>query len=259
MVNKLLFSLLLVSTFAAAQQVPRTIIKGIVVSDSLEVENISIDNLSSKKLSMTDGQGSFMLEVQEKDTLVFSGVAFKSSVLIISKTHLEEDLLRIRLSVKVTEMDELIVRPYTLSGNLETDTKNLKVKELALNFEAIDFSGIEPKFNKTENAMKSIMPGSGNDFNGINFAALGRLLVKPKPKPKKIEFVTEKIFAVAVKEKFSSQFFSQTLKLKSEEVDLFLAFCDASVTLSQELLHPRKEFELIDFLLKKSEEYHKKN
>jgi len=261
--NKLLFVLLVFSTFSFSQELPRELLKGIVVSDSLEVENITIDNVTAKKVTTTDGNGNFSLMVKEKDTLVFSGVNFKSSVLIISYTHLSEAVLKIKLKVKVNELEELIVRPYTLTGNLETDSKNLKVQTIDLNLGNMDFSVFDPEFNKTDNALKSITPGTGNAFNGVNFVELGKLvggkLFKRKPKPKRIEFITDKIFSDAVKEKFSPQFFTQTLKLKPEEIDLFLAFCDDSSPESRDLLNPKKEFALIDFLIKKSEEYLKKN
>lgn len=261
--NKLLFVLLFFSLFSFSQELPRTLLKGIVVSDSLEVENITIDNVTAKKITSTDEKGNFSLMVKEKDTLVFSGVSFKSSVLIITYSHLAEEVLKIKLKVKVNELEELIVRPYTLTGNLETDTKNLKVKIIDMNLGNMDFSNPLPKDNKTDNALKNITPGSGNQYNGVNFVALGKMiggkLFKPKPKPKKMEFISDKIFSDAVKEKFNPSFFTQTLKLKPEEIDLFLAFCDDTSLKSRDLLNPKKEFTLIDFLIKKSEEYLKIN
>lgn len=261
--NKLLLIVLFFSTFSFSQELPRTLLKGLVVSDSLEVENITIDNVTAKKVTSTDEKGNFSLMVKESDTLVFSGVSFKSSVLIISYSHLSESVLKIKLKVKVNELEELIVRPYTLTGNLETDSKNLKVKIIDLNLGNMDFSVYDPEFNKADNALQSITPGTGNQFNGVNFMALGKMiggkLLKSKPKPKRIEFVTEKIFSDAVKEKFSPQFFTQTLKLKPEQIDLFLAFCDDTSLKSRDLLNPKNEFALIDFLIKKSEEYLKIN
>lgn len=261
--NKLLFFFSLFSCISFSQELPRTLLQGLVVSDSLEVENITIDNVTAKKVTSTDEKGNFRLMVKEKDTLVFSGISFKSSVLVITSSHMDEAVLKIKLKVRVNELEELIVRPYTLSGNLETDTKHLKVKTVGLNLVNLDFSNPSPKNNKADNALKNITPGSGNQFNGVDFIALGKMiggkLFKSKPKPKRIEFVSEKIFSEAVKEKFNPSFFTQTLKLKTEEIDLFLAFCDDTSPENRNLLNPKNEFALIDFLLKKSEEYLKKN
>lgn len=262
MPNKLFFLFLIFSTAVFSQDLPRIVVKGVVVSDSLEVENITIDNVTSKKVTSTDEKGNFSLMAREKDTLVFSGISFKSSVLVITAGHLNVETLKIKLKVKVNELEELIVRPYTLNGNLEADSKNLKVKIINFNLGGMALSDPSPKNSKTENALKNITPGSGNQYNGVDFIALGKMiggtLFKSKPKPKRIEFITDKIFSDAVKEKFSPSFFTQTLKLQPEEIDLFLAFCDDTSPESRNLLKPKNEFVLIDFLLKKSEEYLKK-
>lgn len=244
-------------------QVERSLLKGKIVADSLEVANISVKNKTANAVTMTDDKGNFRLMAKEKDTLVFSGVSFHSSFLVVSHSHMMDDDLTIRLKVKITALDEIIVRPYTITGNLETDTKKLKVKTVDLNLKAVDFSVSEVKYNPVENALKSTMGTPGNAFNGIDFVklgkGLGRLLFKPKPKPLKIEYITDKIFSDAVKEKFSRKFFTENLKLQPEQIDLFLAYCDDGSPESRALLNPKKEFELIDYLLKKSEEYLKKN
>lgn len=263
MPNKLFFLFLIFSTTVFSQDLPRIVVKGVVVSDSLEVENITIDNATSKKVTSTDEKGNFSLMAREKDTLVFSGISFKSSVLVITAGHLNVETLKIKLKVKVNELEELIVRPYTLTGNLDADTKNLKVKLVDLNLNTVDLATKKFEFtSKTNSALKNITLGTGNDYNGVDFVALkkmiGKAIFPPKPKPKKIEFITEKIFSDAVKEEFSPQFFTKTLKLQSEEIDLFLAFCDDTSPESRNLLNPKNEFALIDFLLKKSEEYLKK-
>lgn len=262
MKNKLFLFVLLFSLTLSAQNVSRVLLRGIVVSDSLEVENIIIKNTTANRITVTDKNGNFSLFVKEKDTLVFSAVSFNSSVLIVNKSHLEDALVTVRLSVKINELDEVIVRPYTLTGNLETDSKNLKVKMADLNLTNVDLSDASPKYNKVDNSLAQITPGTGNSFNGVDFIALGKMagkaLSKGNSKQEKIEYISDKIFPEAVKEKFDPQFFTETLKLKPEEIDLFLAFCDDATPERRNLLKPKNEFQLIDFLLNKSEEFHKK-
>ena len=253
---------MLFSTALFSQEISRPMLKGIVVSDSLEVESITIENITSKNSTIADSKGQFSIPARERDTLVFSGIAFKSSVLVLTSSLLLEESLKIKLKVRVNELEEVIVRPYTLSGNLETDAKKLKVKtvDLGLNGAMVDMPS-ELQYNKVDNALKSITPGAGNDYNGVDFVKLGKMIFKKKPKlkDKKIEFVTEKTFVEAVKEKFPLQFFNNTLKIKEKDVELFLNYCDTNPIESKILLNPKKEFELIDFLIKKSEEYLKKN
>lgn len=263
MKSKMLIFLMLLSLTAMAQDVNRVLLRGTVVADSLDVDNIVVRNTTSKKITITDDKGNFSMFVKEKDTLVFSAIAFNSSVLIINHSHLEDKLVKIRLSVKINELDEIVVRPYALTGNLEADSKNLKIKTVDVDEKKIDFSNPLPKYNKVDNSLAQITPGSGNSFSGMDFVAIGKkaknAIFGRKTKEKKIEYVTEKVFSEGVKEKFDPQFFTETLKLKPEEIDLFLAYCDDTSPESRALLNPKKEFELIDFLQKKIEEYHKKN
>lgn len=261
--NKIQLLLIVMMPLFAFAQVDRSLLKGRIVADSLQVENVTIKNTTANLLTITDAKGNFRLLVKEKDTLIFSAVNFHSSYLIVSHTHLTDDDLTIRLSVKINALDEIIVRPYTLTGNLETDGKKIKVKTVDLNLAAADFLTPDVKYNPVDNALKNVMGTPGNAFNGVDFIQLGkglaRLFFKSKPKPLKIEYLTDKIFSDAVKEKFSQQFFFETLKLKPEQIDLFLVYCDDGSSESLALLNPKKEFELIDYLLKKSEEYLKKN
>ncbi|ESU29426.1 hypothetical protein FLJC2902T_08280 [Flavobacterium limnosediminis JC2902] len=263
MKTKVLLFLLLFSITVNAQHTNRVLLRGTVVSDSVDVDNIIIKNTTSNKITVTDVKGNFSLFVKERDTLVFSSISFESSILIISKLHLEDKTVKIRLAVKINALEELVVRPYALTGNLETDSKSIKAEVVSLDTRKVDFSNPLPKYNKVDNSLAQITPGSGNSFQGIDFVAVGKMakeaIFKPKPKKEHIEYVSEKIFSDAVKEKFDPQFFTETLHVKPEEVDLFLAYCDETPSENRALLNPKKEFELIEYLLKKSEEYHKKN
>ncbi|KGO88790.1 carboxypeptidase-like regulatory domain-containing protein [Flavobacterium suncheonense] len=263
--NKIQLLLLVMVPFFTLAQVDRSLLKGKIVADSLEVANVSVTNKTAGIVTMTDVKGDFRLMAKEKDTLVFSGINFHSSHLIVSHTHLADEDLTIRLSVKINVLDEIIVRPYTLTGNLETDTKKLKVKTIDINVKAAvaGLSAPQVKYSAVKEGMKSVLPTTESSLTGIDLKYLGSLLYqavfKPKPKSRKIEFITDKIFSDAVKEKFSESFFTETLKLKPEQIDLFLAYCDDGSAANRALLNPKKEFELIDYLLKKSEEYLKKN
>ncbi|WP_313808450.1 carboxypeptidase-like regulatory domain-containing protein [Flavobacterium sp.] len=262
--SKFWLFLLLIFPILSFGQINRSVLQGRIVTDSLDVENITVKNTTAGLVSATDSKGKFRILVKEKDTLVFSSVSFQSSYLVVNQTHLEDEDLKVRLEVKINALDEIIVRPYTLTGNLETDSKTLKVKIIDLNLPAAGgFSVSDIKYNPVDNALKNAMGTPGNDFNGIDFAKLGGVLLKaifkPKPKPKKIEFISNKTFVDAAKEKYSENFFTQTLKLKPEEIELFLSYCEQQHPNIRQLLNPKKEFEFTDFLIKKSEEYLKNN
>ena len=60
--------------------------------------------------------------------------------------------------------------------------------------------------------------------------------------------------AAITMKRINSSFFTNTLQLKSDEIGLFLLFCKNDAK-AQSLLKPENEFQLIDFLITKNEEF----
>ena len=95
MKNKLLFTFLLISLATFSQIKERELVVGKIKSDSLEVENITVFNVSSNIGAITDVDGKFSINISEKDTLVIQGLAYLSSKYIVQKTDLDRELLEI--------------------------------------------------------------------------------------------------------------------------------------------------------------------
>jgi len=110
-----------------SQGIERKVLRGIIVVDSFDVENISVHNISSNVGAKTDIDGKFSIRARATDTLFFEGSSFVSQKYILTQKDFWKEELEIKLHVKITELDELIITPYTLSGNLTEDTKRIQV------------------------------------------------------------------------------------------------------------------------------------
>ena len=97
------------------------ILIGEVVCPEEDCSGITVFNKRSLQGGITDIQGRFSVPVRLKDTLVFSAVQFKSKEVIVEKYLLESGFIRIPLEAFVNELDEVVVQPYNLSGNLGSD------------------------------------------------------------------------------------------------------------------------------------------
>lgn len=105
-------------------------LKGKVISDSLDVEGVYVINKTLKESTITNKEGYFSIETSINDTLVFSAVQFElKSVIVISEMYDQESVL-IRLDVKINKLDEIVVRPYNLSGNLSSDLKGIQTDNI---------------------------------------------------------------------------------------------------------------------------------
>lgn len=99
--------------------------KGRVVSTSKELGAISVQNLSRGYATITDEDGFFEIRAQAQDSLFLSGVAFKGTHFVVNDGHLKQQLVYIPLEEKIVALDEVVLMPYNLSGNLAKDAAGL--------------------------------------------------------------------------------------------------------------------------------------
>ena len=133
MTQRLLFVfLLLLPLIGFSQKLnPRQILHGMVVADSLAVDNLTIKNNTSRISAVTDSRGTFTLYARATDTLYFSGIGFRSAYIVVKESHFLQDPLIIKLNIDVTVLDEVVIKPTVLSGDLAGDSKKVKTKAIA--------------------------------------------------------------------------------------------------------------------------------
>jgi len=243
--------------FGFSQQIPREVLNGQIVADSISVENVQVLNKNTNTFSISDRLGHFHIYAREKDTLVFSSQSFESKKLILTPSDLKVQLLRIQLQVFVNALDEVVISPQSLTGELERDHKNIKITEIKKinNQSALDQLYENDNQSTPDN---TAMPGYVNTRYMADFMAIGKkigkLFRKKDASKPVIIYTSDKIFPEAVQQNLPDSFFRDTLKLNKDEVGLFLSFCESDPKAGQ-LLDPKRKFELIDFLITKNKEY----
>lgn len=257
MKNKLLLILLFCSFLGFSQNTDRELLRGKIFIDSLDVDNITVLNTATKNKAVTDKAGAFQIYARAKDTLVFTSLSFSPLLIVLEKRDFDLEELKLKLQVEVNQLNEVIVK--RLSGDLERDTQKLKDRnvKVAVTQKMLFDADFKPDYlSKSAEAplITHLSPLTGVDFIKVG-ALIGKLFKSTRKEGKKeTQFITDKIFADAVREKLSDSFFTNVLKLKKEQIGPFLTYCDAGDA-NRVLLAPQKEFELIDFLISKSNEY----
>jgi hypothetical protein len=263
----------LITNFLFAQGIERKVLRGIVVVDSFDVENITVRNISSNVGSKTDIDGKFSIRARATDTLFFESPSFISQKYILTQKDFWKEELEIRLHVKITELDELVITPYTLSGNLIEDTKRIQV--YGDGFAVIDAKKIMHYEDDVRSgapinsALPSVFAPNGSNFN---FLALGAGLVSLFIKPsfskshskrvyeeRRIKNLQSKSYSDHLFERFSYNFFVETLKIKNEDIPMFMSFSELNVYELSPLLKPENELKLIEYLIKKASEFNLQN
>jgi hypothetical protein len=264
--NILLFFILLISQIGFSQGIERKILRGKIVADSIEVENLTVYNITSNVGAITDVDGKFSINARATDTLFIQGLSYESKQYVLTDKDFWLPVLEIKLHVKITELNEVVITPYTLTGDLKEDTKRIQVY-------GEGFSKIDMRIKHYEDDVRMGTPTNTAMLNvfaptGINLLPLinglsSLLGVKGDPKKnservfeeRRIRDLQSKSFSEHILERFSHNFFIETLKIKNEDISMFMSFAELNVYELSPLLKAENELKLIEYLINKSAEF----
>jgi len=219
MIKKLLFCFFLVGHLLYSQE-EETIdegqeFKAVVINaqTDLPMESVHIVNLNKVVGTITDDKGKFSVMASVNDTLYFSYLGFKSQKVRVTNDMFKFEDTKISLTELAYALEEVIVRPYQLTGYLEIDVKNLPVN----NAYQYSISGLPVSYeagNKSPSAVTKVLGAI------LNPADLLRNLFGKKPNQmRKLRKVKEDD---EIRNLLASKFDRETLKelLQLEKIDI---------------------------------------
>ncbi|WP_420321818.1 hypothetical protein [Flagellimonas sp.] len=260
--NKLLFPLLFLVTFLGlAQQTPTKELKGRVYSADKDVVGVVVQNVSSTRAVITDVDGNFSIPVRLNDTLVFSAVQFKRKILAINQVLFNTSFISVPLEEFVNELDEVVVKPYDLSGDLNQDLDGLQL-EKDVSAEALGLPNAHAKIpTQSERKLQQATFGKFNvgmiltpPLDPIINAITGRTkMLKNRVKVDKTYARTQRVQGFYV-----DSLFVTTLKIPMEKIDDFMYFCEVDEEF-QAAVNSKDKLRIWDFMVVKSRAYRKNN
>ena len=259
--------LIILSQTIFAQGIQRKVLRGKIVADSIEVENLTVYNISSNIGAITDLDGEFSINARANDTLYIQGLSYDSKKYVLTDKDFWLPVLEIKLYVKITELNEVTVTPYTLTGDLTEDTKRIQVY-------GEGFSKIDTKIIKNyEDDVRMGPPlniALSDNFaqTGVNFLLIGKGIanlfgIKNNPKlnservfeQRRIRDIQSKSFSEHMHERFSNNFFTKKLDIKNENIPMFMSYAELNVYELSPLLKSENELKLIEYLVRKAKEF----
>ena len=104
---------------------------GTIVNDNtkLPLSNVNIININKVRGTVSDLKGNFEIEVGVTDTLHLSLIGFKSIKIRVTNDWVKNKTTKIQMTESAIALEEVIVRPYDLTGYLEIDSKLIPTKE----------------------------------------------------------------------------------------------------------------------------------
>ena len=144
------------------------LLKGKVINDSTEdaMPSVHVLNLSSVEGAITNAEGTFEIAVKSQDTLYFSYLGFKAIKVPVSNDMIKYGIPIFRLTQLSFALEEVIVRPYQLTGYLDIDVKNVPLNPAGrYNIPGLPQSGYEAGNSNRSSISKAI----GSLFNPADF------------------------------------------------------------------------------------------
>lgn len=127
----LLLLFLLTVVMGYSQDTESDVLKATVVNAQTDVPmgNVHIINLNQVIGTTSNDNGEFSITAAVNDTIFFSYLGFKTQKIRVTNDMFKYGGTKIALTELAYALEEVIVKPYQLTGYLEIDVKNLPVNE----------------------------------------------------------------------------------------------------------------------------------
>ncbi len=210
-------------------------IKGKVFANNLPIANVEVINVSTKAVVNTNSEGFFEIKATTGNWITFYHKNYEVVKIYVDSLFDFNKSLEINLSEKSIKIEEVVV-----------EKKQPFLKGLKTGMPVIPYN--KPSVNFSD----------GTVYTPFDFMAIGKLIGglfknKDKIKLKSKEPVQFRVFTA---QSYSSDFLVSSLKLKPEEMEEFLNFCNFDPKSSAAVENSDKLI-LLQFLILKSEEYKK--
>lgn len=253
---------LLLCSFSLKAQSSK-IINGRVEAKNIDVTGVVVQNTTSQKATITDEDGNFSLRVALNDTLVFSAVQFKRKVVPVNSSFYNSSFITITLEEFVNELLEVVVQPFNLSGNLDSDLTGLQL-EKDVSAEALGLPNANVRIiTQSENKLNDADHGKFAYYYIIALTinlnkVLNRLSGRTKMLKERVALDKRYATTQKVEAAFVDSLLINHLKIPEGNFYEFIRFCESDKKFYS-LAEGNDELKLWDFLIQKSIVYRKNN
>lgn len=210
------------------------VLHGKVLSQNLALKDIEVINKTAQTSTRTNELGKFSILVKMQDSLIFYSKDYLFTRLKITTKDIENNNLLVNMILKPEELNEVII------NKVEFDKVKISADDVA-----------DVLISKNN---KDLFWNTGVSDNSIREAL--RVSFPLKGKQRKTLEVADDRFKKLVITTCPSDFFLKNLKIKPEEKELFIDFCDSDPK-SKTLLENPNVLAVMDFLYTKNEEFKK--
>jgi len=247
------FLFALVVTPILAQENDGTIVEGeikakvINAQTNFPLESVHVINLNQVKGTITDQDGNFTIPAAVNDTLYLTYLGFKPQKVRVTNDMFKFEDTKISLTELAYALEEVVVRPFELTGFLEIDVKNLPVNNTAFQY---SISGLNKSYeagNKNPSAVTKVLGAI------LNPADLLRNLFGKRPAQlrKLRQMKEDEEIRNLLASKFDRQTLIQLLQLEKMDIEDILNNC----SYSKSFIQTANDLQILDAISSCYEEY----
>lgn len=216
------------SLFTSHAQKNKKQFRAIVENENtgLPMQSVHVLNLTQVIGATTDSKGVFEINVKTDDTLYFSYLGYKALKIAVTNDMIKYENSKFQMTELAFALEEIIIRPYKLTGYLDIDVKNAPIntaKRYVIS--GLPNIGYEAGSRNSSNISNAI----GAIFNPADF--LHNIFGKNPKQLKKIkkmrgDYEIKNLLA----SKFDRQILTQLIKIERVDIDEILRNCNYSDT-----------------------------
>ncbi|GAA3725975.1 hypothetical protein GCM10022422_04130 [Flavobacterium ginsengisoli] len=225
-----------ISIFTYQLSVSQTekLLNGKVLAQNIPLNKVEVINKTAKTSTRTNELGEFSILVRPQDSLLFYSKDYFFKRFKISQENIDQNNMVVNMILKPEELNEVVIT------KVEFDKVKISADDVA-------------DVLISKNA-KDLFWNTGVNDNTIREAL--RVSFPLKGRQKKTIEVADDRFKKLIIAYCPPDFFIKNLKIKSEEKELFIDFCDSDPK-SKTLLENPNVLTIMDFLYTKNEEFKK--
>ncbi|MEC8683489.1 MAG: hypothetical protein VX226_09040 [Bacteroidota bacterium] len=235
--------------FSLQAQVARVMIDGqIIVPAGDDVAGIVVYNKTAQRGTITSEEGTFDIAVARNDEVVIQSVQFAPITVVVDQGVVSSKQMNVTLRETVNVLDEIIVTPYDLTGDIVADVNRVRTVD-PVPFDGSDIRIEDSQYDKNSPADNIAIDDQRWRY-GLNFVNIFKAIFQ------KSDGEEEEAAEDELAEMYSNKFFQNNLDIKKEHIGLYMDYVAAN-GLTKEMLEQGNELALIQFLIDKREDFKK--
>ena len=243
-----------IGTSLGAQTLFTKQIEGRVYSESGDVAATHVLNITADKASITDLNGFFSIVAKLNDTLVFSAIQYKRKAMVVTSSVLESKLLYVPLEDAITELDEVVVMPYNLTGDMTLDLDRMLIEPVI----TASTLGLPNAYIKPPTqAERKLFAATANPFMSFD-PLINAITGRTKMLKERIARNKKYSRTLRVRAFYADSLYRRQLKIPEDNIADFMHYCEIDPDF-QTVVDTHDRFKIWEFMRKKSLIYRENN